>query len=332
MELGYGLITCQLNPADPEGRGYPELYAQALELTERCERVGLASVWVSEHHFVDDGYLAASLPMLAAMAARTSRIDLGAGVILAPLFHPLRLAEDAIAVDLISRGRLILGLGLGWREEEFDGFGTTMRRRGRDLEEWVAILRDAFAPDGLAGPARVGVHPKPTNPEGPPIWIGAFSDRAIERAARIGDGFFGSVGGVDDLRARLDALPEPRRPFSTAAMVSVFPWDGPEDPWEVVREYQHYVSWKYADMTGARSRTGPPPPAPPLTPETEARLRERIICGRPEQVVEELRRFEPLLRGERSHIAARSYFPGMPYEHQQRVVDLLGQIAAELRA
>src|SRR6059058_2219613 len=103
MRLGFGLVTCQQNPADPEKRSDADLYAQALELARMCESAGLASYWVSEHHFVDDGYMPSTLATLAAVAAVTDRIALGTGVLLAPLWDPMRVAEDAATVDLLSR-------------------------------------------------------------------------------------------------------------------------------------------------------------------------------------------------------------------------------------
>src|SRR5213594_1197162 len=120
VRVGIGLFTAQI----PVGsrRTFAREYRETLDLVRLAESVGFDSAWVSEHHGSSDGYLPSLLPMLAAFAAATERIELGTGVLLTPLHDPLRLAEDAAVVDLISGGRLILGLGLAWREEEFRTF------------------------------------------------------------------------------------------------------------------------------------------------------------------------------------------------------------------
>jgi alkanesulfonate monooxygenase SsuD/methylene tetrahydromethanopterin reductase-like flavin-dependent oxidoreductase (luciferase family) len=329
MELGYGLVTCQRHPADPEERSDADLYAQALELAELAERSGLASIWTSEHHFLDDGYMPSQLPVLAAMAARTTTIGLGTGVILAPLVDPLRLAQDAATVDLISRGRLVLGLGLGWREEEFLGFGADPRRRVGALRRAIRTCREAWS-DGLVEPQALGVFPKPARPGGPPIWIGASAPPAIRRAAEIADGFYATVSTAAELRERVSALDGAPRRITVSAQIYTFCWDGPEDPWSLVREPYHYVAWKYGDMARALSRTGPAQAPPPLDAAGEAELRERIVVGRPEQVLAELRSRRELL-SEDGILVARAYFPGMPYAIQRREVELLGELARELR-
>src|SRR5688500_4887449 len=177
MRLGFGYLTAQHHPDD--ARSDVAIYREAIEVAVELEAAGFDSVWTSEHHFVDDGYLPSQLPVLAAIAARTSRVRLGTGVLLAPMFDPLRLAEDAATVDLISDGRLILGLGIGWREEEFEGFDIPMRERGSRMEGHLVVLRQAWSDGLVTGDGRhfryagINVTPKPARAGGPPIWLGA---------------------------------------------------------------------------------------------------------------------------------------------------------------
>src|SRR5687767_1484486 len=117
MRFGYGLITAQRPPDDP--RTDVDLYREIVERCVTAENAGFDSVWLSEHHFLDDGYMPSLLVAAAAIAQATSAITIGTAVLLAPLQDPIRIAEDAATVDLISGGRLILGIGAGWRTEEF---------------------------------------------------------------------------------------------------------------------------------------------------------------------------------------------------------------------
>ena len=342
MRLGYGLITCQRPPGDP--RSDADLYEEVVERCVLAERVGLDSVWVSEHHFVDDGYMPSLLVLCAAIAQATERVTIGTGIVLAPLHDPVRLAEDAATVDLLSRGRLVLGLGAGWRPEEFEVFGVGQDQRPRRMRETTAVLRGAwgdgpFTHDGKAYRYRdVNVTPKPARPI--PIWFGGFSEGAVRRAGRIADGFLGSSSGTSGLEsfARLrdvaleavrDAGRDPAS-FSFALHVPVFvSEDG--DAWETVKASYHYLRWKYADMAGAHGRPGPAPAPPPLDAETEARLRPTIICGTPGEVVSEIGRFRDAL-GDDTHFICRSDFPGMPTGLQMRTIELLGtKVAPALR-
>mgnify|MGYP005849005045 CR=1 FL=1 len=319
MEFGFGLITCQRYPGDP--RSDRDLYAEALALAEEAERLGFDSVWVSEHHFVDDGYLPSLLPMCAAIAARTERILIGTALVLAPLHEPLRLAEDAAVVDLIAGGRLILGLGIGWREEEFDALGVPLAQRGRRIRDAIAVLRQAWSDGLVTGTAArpypgVSVTPKPARPGGPPIWIGALAEPAIRRAGRIADGFMATevtpasfaeqVAMAREARERAGLDPER---FTVSLHLPTFAWEG-EDAWERVRDHHRHVAWKYDDMETARGRTGPPPAPPPLVAEAEADLRETIVVGTPARVAERIDAFRRAAGGD-LHYIARLYWPGM---------------------
>ena len=328
MKTGYGLITCQGHPDDT--RSEVERYHDAIEQAVEAERLGFDSVWVSEHHFVDDGYMPSLLPMCAAIAARTSRITIGTAVVLAPFYDPLRLAEDAATVDLISGGRFILGLGQGWRPEEFDAFNVPPQSRARILQDTVITLRQAWSGGTVSGGGRlsyphVAVRPKPVAGGGIPIWIGATVERSIRRTGRIASGFIAS-GNLEEpytpeeFRSQLAWIYEERKtldnptPFTPCMFLPTYA-STEADPWSQVRDYVHYTYWKYEDMADARSRTEPPDKPPSLSRERETFLRENGIIGSPEAVAEKIRRFAEVA-GSEFHYIARLYWPGMSSEHQ----------------
>ena len=109
---------------------YDRLYAETLDQISWGDTHGFDDVWLSEHHFIEDGYLPSILPVAAAIAARTKRIRIASGVLLTPFHNPVRLAEDVAVVDIISGGRFELGVGVGFKHEEFDGFGVPFKERG----------------------------------------------------------------------------------------------------------------------------------------------------------------------------------------------------------
>ena len=339
VKLGYGLITCQRPPGDP--RSDADLYQQAVELAVEAERLGYDSVWLTEHHFVDDGYMPSLMAVAAAIAVRTQRILIGTGLVLAPLHDPVRLAEDAATVDLLSRGRLLLGLGMGWRREEFEGLLIPMAERRARLIDAVRVLRQSWG-DGLVTGSRkrprpqVSVRPKPYRPGGPPIWIGAVAEPAVRRAGRIADGYMSGdisaegfaeqVGWVRDELPRRELAGEPELSLYQATLAAV---DG--DAWERVRDHRHYLSWKYDDMDEATARTGPSAEPPPLTAEAERELRELTLAGTPEQVAEQIGGYRDAA-GDGLHFVAQLYWPGMPYPQQQEAMRVFAeQVAPRLR-
>jgi alkanesulfonate monooxygenase SsuD/methylene tetrahydromethanopterin reductase-like flavin-dependent oxidoreductase (luciferase family) len=332
IALGFGLITCQHYPGDP--RSAHALYAQALTLAEDADAQRLDSVWVSEHHFVDDCYLPSLLPMCAAIAARTRNVLVGTAVLLAPLHDPVRLAEDAAVTDLISGGRLILGLGLGWRAEEFDGLQVPRAERVCRLLATIDVLRQAWSGDQVTGGhghryPGILVRPLPARPGGPPLWIGGLTAPAIRRAGRVGDGFMAADVSADQLAEQVSVARGERGawnradPFEISIHMPVFVWDGPGG-WDLVRPYYRYVAWKYGDMEGARGRSGPPAQPPPLSADEESAVRNSILLGNPDEVAAQIDAYRRAAGG-RIHFIARLYFPGLPWEVQRRTLRLFAE-------
>jgi len=169
----------------------------------RAEDAGYASLWSFQRLLVPEGsgmdpvYHSVLDPMatLAYAAAGTSTIRLAVAVVNLPFVSPAYLAKQAATVDILSRGRLDLGLGIGWMPEEFAATGASMARRGARAAEYVSVLRHLWAPgqSEFSGEfyevPRGSVEPKPVQPGGPPILLGGMAPAALRRAGRIADGW-----------------------------------------------------------------------------------------------------------------------------------------------
>lgn len=234
---------------NPPGSDSPmaSVYAETIEQAVYAEQLGFDHIWTTEHHFVDDGYSPSLLPICAAIAARTKRVRVGTAVLLLPLHNPLRVSEDAATVDLISGGRLDLGVGIGYRQAEFAAFGVEERTRGRQFEEAINVLRQAMGPGPVTFKgsfyeyASVEVSPKPIQ-QPVPIWLGGLTPRAVDRAARLSDGFLAGAGQdfitqFGEQRANLGHAPAPV--WSSIGFVAVA-----HDPERVLAEIAPHVSYQ----------------------------------------------------------------------------------------
>jgi alkanesulfonate monooxygenase SsuD/methylene tetrahydromethanopterin reductase-like flavin-dependent oxidoreductase (luciferase family) len=249
-------------------------YAAALEMSEWADRNGALIIGLSEHHGSADGYLPSALAMAAAIAARTSNARIAVNAVVAALHDPLRLAEDAAVVDLLSRGRLDLTVVGGYVREEFEAFGVPMSERPARVRETVATLRSAWTGEPFEFRGRTArVLPKPAQPGGPKIVVGGSSEAAARRAARIGDGFLPSEPHFwDPYREECLSLgqPDPGPYFGGNTDVVVLAED-PDAAWPelgpyFLHELNAYGAWqavdgvqtgyKMADSVGDLRRTG----------------------------------------------------------------------------
>jgi len=183
MDLGVDLLTSGPH-ASPDA---------IVRMAEEAEDLGYAAVWTHERQLypvtdrppLPDYYRTTYEPVdtLAFVAARTTRVKLGTSVLTAPLHDPIQLARRLATLDRFSHGRVIVGLGQGWMREEYAAAGVPYRERGARLEEVVAALRAAWAPDPVSYEGRyhrippAHLDPKPDQPGGPRILIGAAPPR-----------------------------------------------------------------------------------------------------------------------------------------------------------
>jgi probable F420-dependent oxidoreductase len=179
---------------------YPEM-PDILALVEygvKMEQLGFDSLWVWDHVLlgVEPNFpIIEALTLLTAIAARTKKIKLGTGVLVLPLRNPVLLAKQLSSMDLLSEGRLIMGLASGWYKREFDAVGVPFEQRGKIMDENLEILTRFWTEPMVKGqyayhkiPAGV-MYPKPVQKPRPPILIGGYVDRVLKRAAVAGDGW-----------------------------------------------------------------------------------------------------------------------------------------------
>lgn len=294
---------------------HDQLYAEMLGQAEQIEAAGLDSMWVSEHHFAGDGYMASVLPIAAALLARTRRITVATDRLAASLYDPVRLAEDAIALDLLGAGRFVLGLSLCYRDEEFAGLGVDRDGDETRLEAAARMLRDAFE----SRPVRdAHVTPPPATVGGPRLMIAADGAHGAERSAHLADMMMvdptepwaavdAAVEGYDAARGDHDG----ELVLFTYGALSV---KGREAAWAEVADGFRYMRQNYDRWMG-RPETEVLPPA-----------HYRLLIGTPEEVALQAAEYRARF-GDRVNLVLRCNYPGMTAAAVSRQISLWGEAA-----
>lgn len=252
----------------------------SVAVAQYAEAAGFESVWTGEHLVLPThppvGFtMPATLPFLDAivaltlLAAHTSRLKIGSGILELPLHHPVLLAKQLASIDHISRGRLIVGVGVGYLEPEFKAMGVELSDRAERMDEFIDAMRALWS---MAEPEFHGRHidfggidayPRPTDPSGPPVIIGGLSGLARRRAIRTAQGWFAYNTTVDWTRDILDVIAtetkEIGRPAELGPLELTIIPAGPFD---------RSIADQYAELGVDRVVVLPRPDAPADTPHT----------------------------------------------------------------
>lgn len=190
--MKFGIVLPVEGNVAKEGKPDPRL---AIATAQRAEELGYDSVWAGERLLLSQRL--EPLLVLASISGRTERVRLGTSVLIAPLRHPVLLANQISALDLTSNGRLILGLGVGAEriKPEYESVGVPFRERGRRLDESITVLKRVWTEEEVTFEGKyyklnnVRMRLRPKQRGGPPIWLGGMTQRLLGRAGRFADGW-----------------------------------------------------------------------------------------------------------------------------------------------
>ncbi|MEE9284342.1 MAG: LLM class flavin-dependent oxidoreductase [Dehalococcoidia bacterium] len=310
-------------------RPFDEYYATFLDQVAWADEHGFARVVLSEHHFVEDGYVPSILPVAAAIAARTQRIRINLSLVLLPLKHPVQVAEDAAIVDIISGGRLELTVGGGYRRNEFEGYGIPREERASRMEEGTEIIRRCWEEEAFSFHGRhwqlknVRMTPKPVQQPRPPLIMGGNSAAAARRAARLADAFAPvQPRWMADYRKELiklgkDPGPAPPENAPSAPMFLHVARD-PDVAWRRIAPHALYEMNEYGNF----AEDDPNIPYQPVTDADTLRASGAYLVQTPEETVGLGHRLKEAL----GPAAAMTFHPlmgGMPHQLGQESLDLV---------
>jgi probable F420-dependent oxidoreductase len=303
------------------------LYAETLDQIVWGENYGFDDVWLSEHHFIEDGYLPSILPVAAAVAARTKSIRIASGVLLMPFHNPVRLAEDIAVVDVISGGRFELGVGVGFKLEEFDSFGVPFKERGARTNQSLDIIRRLLSGETVTYKSdffdfkNIKVTPEPIQKPHPPIWLGGFTSAALRRAARYGDGFTVPGGTREVYDQYVAELKKQNRPTENIRFASaVWCLIVSNDPEKTFAEAADHIIYQANSYSAWLSAAGLSPLSEHLRDREELRKSGLLQVVDPETGIKMIRDFAAVVPI--THFYSWTLPPGLPPRWAQTHLEL----------
>ncbi len=306
-------------------------YKEALEEVVRAEDLGFQSVWMEEHHSVVNHYWPSPLPVLAGFATRTSKMVLGTDILVAPFYHPVRLAEDCALLDIMSNGRFVLGIAIGYKPDEFALYGAELEKRGARIDEQMAIVKGLWTKDRITHKGTYyqlegSLEPKPFTRGGPPVWIGGWGDITLRRAATMADNWIpGPTGELPRLLKGKAQFLANRKAAGITAPVTEWPLTrdvivaDTEKQARELAEKHIMVSYRKEYAGGWRH----PFIDASIAVDLDKVKKDRFLIGSPDQVIHDLKPF--VEQYGMDHLICRLFFPGMPHTHIMRELELLAK-------
>ena len=305
-------------------------YRESLDEVTKAEELGFDSVWMEEHHSVTNHYWPSPLTVLAGFATRTSRMTLGTDIVVAAFHHPVRLAEDVAMLDVMSGGRFVLGIAIGYKPDEFALYGVDLEKRGARFEEQLAIMQGLWTQEqiefkGTYYTLQGRLEPKPVQQPHPPVWIGGWGDITLRRAATLADNWI--PGPTADLKRLLAGRKQFGERRTAAGRPAPAEWPLTRDviiaesdkrARELAEEHimvayrrEYAGGWRHPFIDSS------------IATDLDRLMEDRFIIGGPEQCIAKIRRF--VEQYGMTHLICRMFFPGMPHAHIMRGIELIAR-------
>jgi alkanesulfonate monooxygenase SsuD/methylene tetrahydromethanopterin reductase-like flavin-dependent oxidoreductase (luciferase family) len=328
--MKFGMMQDFRNPRQWR-RPFPQLYHALLQQIVRAEELGYDNVWLTEHHFTDDGYNPSLLPTAAAIATRTQRIRIGTFVLLLPFQHPVRVAEDATCVDIWSDGRFELGLGQGYSYKEFDAFCMKRAERSARFAEGVELIRKLWTEERVTYQGKftqvreMTLQPRPVQQPHIPLWIGARTQEATRRAARLGCHLLATIGPdpapwyIDELR-KTGGNPAD---FAIAQLRMVYVAESEDQAWQDAQDHIFAMMEFYGEILAEANDAPGDKNVFPFKSAHELRrspLAEAAMIGTPNQVARKLEQFRKDFVC--THFIMATQLPGLDPDKATRSMEL----------
>jgi alkanesulfonate monooxygenase SsuD/methylene tetrahydromethanopterin reductase-like flavin-dependent oxidoreductase (luciferase family) len=313
-------------------------YREFLAEVELGESLGFDSVWLEEHHGVKDHYWPSPLTGLAGIATRTERMLFGTDVLILPFYHPVRVAEDAAMLAVMSGGRFILGAAIGYKPDEFALYQADMEMRGARFQEAIELIQQLWTQERVEFVGKyykvrgLKIEPRPERENRPPIWLGGWGALSLARAARLADAWLpGPTANLDKLLdaqqtycaklAECNIDPSARAaPLTREVIIASTDTEAREMAKRhlLISYRDEYASPGWRHPLISSREVGP-------VDEFDAISRDRFLVGSPDSVIKQAQSFQQAFGFD--HLICRLYFPGLPHEF---IMNELRLLAAEV--